>query len=419
MNEEYFKGYDAIKARLSDLLYGDWTYFGIFDFDFTYIKDKHLIVPENIALAVADLLLKKEYNVLVLMNYNRPGMFPLIDPVHLDSLKRLVSSRENYHLFSLSVDDLAIPEKLKANVTNIIELKEILSKIFANLSERTNYISPKKIKATSVLGLSKFLIDMMGPPNIRDDLRKRAQNVIAQKGGTTKFAASLVSVPRLIEYSLMGLSGLWKVIKMHRSDPEYKEYLAKLEAQAKELYNIEKLSIILSEEYTAFKEGINIVVTDCFKKEYGFVIPLLILDFLKQFQNAVVILVDIPDPEHYAPFIEWLPDIIEGYENKLVSYLATKYVPTTESYNEYIKRLMNDKSTIFNLKADFFHFLHSGESIVVYSWLYDKFGQIEEERRDKEYLFIVHDTHREDTWELMNVTKGSIERLKGFFSRRE
>ena len=299
------------------------------------------------------------------------------------------------------------------------QIKDLMAKVFAQLSERTNYISPKKLKISDLQTLSKFLIDVMGAPSIIDDLKKRAQNVIAQKGGTVKFAASLVSIPRLIEFSLMGISGFIKVWRLHKKDPEYREYLRNLDERAVELYNEEKLSKILSNEYAAFKEGVNVVVTDCFDKEYGFVIPLLILDFLKQFQNAYIILADVPDARYYTSFVEWLPETIEAYEARLVSYLPTKYIPVNESFNEYIKLLMNDKTAIFNLKADFFHFLHSGESIIVYSWLYDKFGQMEEERREGEYLFIIRDTHRESAWELMNVEKGSIERLKGFFARRE
>jgi len=418
MSEEYLKGFNTIRSRFTDLLRGEWSYLGILDFDHTYIANKYILVPENILLAIADLVKKENNNILLILNYNRSGEFNLIDKTHLDGLHKIVT-RQGYHLFELSVNELNVAEKIRTNATNIIELKDLMAKVFTRLSERTNYISPKKLKISDLQTLSKFLIDVMGAPSIIDDLKKRAQNVVAQKGGTVKFAASLVSIPRLIEFSLMGISGFIKVWRLHKKDPEYREYLRNLDERAVELYNEEKLSKILSNEYAAFKEGVNVVVTDCFDKEYGFVIPLLILDFLKQFQNAYIILADVPDARYYTSFVEWLPETIEAYEARLVSYLPTKYIPVNESFNEYIKLLMNDKTAIFNLKADFFHFLHSGESIIVYSWLYDKFGQMEEERREGEYLFIIRDTHRESAWELMNVEKGSIERLKGFFARRE
>ena len=86
MSEEYLKGFNTIRSRFTDLLRGEWSYLGILDFDHTYIANKYILVPENILLAIADLVKKENNNILLILNYNRSGEFNLIDKTHLDGL---------------------------------------------------------------------------------------------------------------------------------------------------------------------------------------------------------------------------------------------------------------------------------------------------------------------------------------------
>lgn len=419
MSSEILKGYETILDRLKEMIADeDWTFFGIIDYDYTEIEDKFIITPENMLLALADFYNKKfGKNVLVILNYNRPGKYNLRNPEQLEILKNIVDRYPNMHLMEFSYNNLNIGEKVRVNIGNIIEIREILAQALAKISERTNYVNPKRIKFSTISSFSNFLIKITGPPSVLDDLKKRAQDYVGKMGGPKKFIARMISITRLIEAGLTGAAGFYKVLKLHYKDEEYKAWLKKIEEESRNIYNVEKLSSIFLEEYGKFYEGINIVVTDLFDRYYGFTIALLILEFLKLFSGSFVILGDIPDPEHYEPLATWFPTIITTYDAKLGVYVASRYYPTTEKYAELLRRLVTDKSMIFNLKSDFFHILHSGESVIVYSWLYEKFSQIEGQKREGEYMFIFHDEKRELPWTLMSVSRGIIERFKGFFRR--
>ena len=419
--ETFIKGYRKLVDRLEDMLIDeDWNYFGIIDYDYTEIEDKIVITPESFMIALADYYNKKwRKNVLVVLNYKRKGKFALFNSQQLDAIKNVVEkNKDRMKLLEFSYNNLEIGEKVKVNVENVIEIQEILAQALAKISERTNYVNPKKIKFSNVASFTKFLQKIAGPPSILDDLKKRAQDYVGKVGGPKRFVARMVSVTRLIETMLVAVAGFYKVLKLHLKDEQYKEWLEKLRSESREIYDIEKLKEIFSEgEYAKFYDGVNIVITDLFDRYYGFTIGLLVLEFLKVNPASLVIVGDMPIPEYYEAIATWIPKITSAYDAKLGAYIATKYYPTTERYIQFLKNFFSEKSMIFNLKSDFFHSIHTGESIIVYSWLYEKFSQIEEEKLEGEYLFIFHDDKRELPWMLMSLDKGALERLKGFFRK--
>ncbi|MGQ4833538.1 MAG: hypothetical protein ACP6IS_06570 [Candidatus Asgardarchaeia archaeon] len=418
--DTFMKGYKKIADRLKDMITNeDWNYFGIIDYDYTEIEDKLVVTPESLMVALANHYNKTwNKNVLVILNFKRKGKYSLHNSEQLYAIRKIVEeNKERMTLLELSYNDLGIGEKIRVNVGNVIELQDILAQALAKISERTNYVNPKKIKFSTVESFTKFLQKISGPPSILDDLKKRAQDYVGSVGGPKKFIARMVSVTKLIETALIAVAGFYKVLKLHLKDEEYKAWLEKLKTESKEIYSIEKMQKIFSEEYPTFHNGVNIVVTDLFDRYYGFVIGLLILDFLKTNPSSLVVIGDMPVPEYYEAIATWIPKITSTYEVKLGAYIATKYYPTTDQYTRFLKNFFSEKSIIFNLKSDFFHAIHTGESIIVYSWLYEKFSQIEEEKLDGEYLFIFHDEKRELPWMLMSLEKGTLERLKGFFRK--
>ena len=418
MSEKYVKGIEKFQQRLKDLIApeDEWNYFGVFDYDYTEIVDDFILTPEIIMIAIADHIYKQtQKNGLVIVNHGRQGKYSLSNSDMFASLKQWSDKKEYAHLLQFSYNDLGIEGKILVDVKSVEEINKMIAKALAKLSERTNYVKPKKIRFKDVKHFSKFLIKTVGPPSLFDDFRNRARGKIKEWGGRNKFISRLFSVTRLIETILTGIGGFIKVIKQHTKDPEYKAWLKKVAEETHGVYNEERLREVMAEFPAVFPKGISIIVTDLFDKYYGFLIPILIHEFLKANPDSFVIIENLPDPEYYSDAARWIADSTAKAGAKLCIYSATRYYPTLEDYTEYFKRFFKDKSIIFNLKADFFHLLHSGESIVVYSWLYEKFSEIEEERLKGEYLFVYHDEHKQLPWQLMSVTKGTLERLKGIF----
>jgi len=130
------------------------------------------------------------------------------------------------------------------------------------------------------------------------------------------------------------------------------------------------------------------------------------------------VLGDIPGPEGYDAFAQWITSLPENFNCKVITYIPSAYLPNTEEYIDFIRKFVSEKSLIFDIKSQFFHVLHERESIVVYAWLYEKFSQIEESKRRGETLFIHHDIHQDIDWELLSLKTGKLERLKSRLFRR-
>ena len=422
MNEAYLKGYEFAEARLHDLITANkWSRFGIISYDYEIFANEILLYPEQVCMAfskVAHKTLGK--NVLLVINLDRKGKFSLNSPETFDIMLKLVGKKlpeANTMYFGVR-EDFNV-EKLLASMESVKEAADIVAEALAAISEKVRRIKPEKLKNMNIKGFSKFLVKIMGPPSTLKDISMRLQKGIEKRGGMTKFIASMASVTRLIEYFLMGVRGLFTVIKQHVFDKEFKEKLKEKEEEVKKLYSYDVLEkLLIDEGETPFKEGINVVFTDCFGRNYGFLIPVIIQEFLRTFNEGIIVLDDLPQPDVYSKVIQWIvdrPDDVEGC--KLALFMPSAYLPAVEECVDSVRKMVSEKCIVFDMNSDFFHTLHERASATVHAWLYEKFFEMEEKRREGECYFIHHDAFEEVNWEVISLRKGKIERLRGIFRR--
>jgi len=422
MSETYLKGYELAEARLRDLVTANkWSRFGIISYDYELFTNEILLYPEQVCMAfskVAHKTLGK--NVLLVINLNRKGKLSLNSPETFDMLLKLVNKKlpeANTMYFGVR-EDLNV-ERLLASMESVKEAADIVAEALAAISEKVRKIKPEKLKNMNVEDFSKFLVKIMGPPSTLKDMSMRLQKGIEKRGGMTKFIASMASVTRLIEYLLTGAKGFFIVIKQHAFDKEFKEKLKEKEEEAKSLYSYDVIGKMLAdEEETPFREGVNVVFTDCFGRNYGFLIPVIIQEFLRTFNEGIIVLDDLPQPDVYSKVIQWIvdrPDDVEGC--KLALFVPSAYLPTVEECVDSVRKMVSEKCIVFDMNSDFFHTLHERASATVHAWLYEKFFEMEEKRREGECYFIHHDAFEEVNWEVISLRKGKIERLRGIFRR--
>ena len=422
MSEAYLKGYELVEARLCDLIKTNkWSRFGIVSYDYEVFGNEILLYPEQICIAFSKIVNKTMgKNVLLIINLDRKGKLSLNNPETFGTLLSLINKQlpgANIKYFGVKEDyDV---ERLLVSMKSVKEAADIVAEVLASISEKVRKIRPEKLKHMNVEGFSKFLIKIMGPPSTLKDMSMRLQKGIEKRGGLTKFIASAVSITRFIEYLLTGARGFFTVIKQHAFDKEYKQKLKEREEETKQLYSYDVIKRLLTdEEEPPFKEGVNIVFTDCFEKEYGFLIPVIIQEFLRVFNDGFIVLDDLPQPNVYSKAVQWIvnrPDEVEGC--KLALFIPSAYFPTVEECIDSIRKMVSEKCIVFDVNSDFFHTLHERASATVHAWLYEKFFEMEEKRREGECYFIHHDVFEEVHWEVVSLHKGKIERLRGIFRK--
>ncbi len=422
MSEAYLKGYEFAEARLRDLVTANrWSRFGIISYDYEIFANEILLYPEQICMAFSKVAHKTiGRNVLLVINLNRKGKLSLNNPETFDMLLKLVNKKlpeANIKYFGVR-EDFNV-ERLLASMGSVKEAADIVAEALAAISEKVRKIKPEKLKNMNVEGFSNFLVKIMGPPSTLKDMSMRLQKGIEKRGGATKFIASMASVTRLIEYLLTGAKGFFIVIKQHAFDKEFKEKLKEKEEEAKSLYSYDVIGKMLADEEEApFREGVNVVFTDCFGRNYGFLIPVIIQEFLRTFNEGIIVLDDLPQPDVYSKIIQWIvdrPDEVEGC--KLALFVPSAYLPTVEECVDSVRKMVSEKCIVFDMNSDFFHTLHERASATVHAWLYEKFFEMEEKRREGECYFIHHDAFEEVNWEVISLRKGKIERLRGIFRR--
>jgi len=422
MSEAYLKGYELVKARLRDLITIDkWNRFGIVSYGYELFSNEILLYPEQICIAFSKIVHKTMgKNILLVINLDRRGKFSLNNPETFETLLKLVNKEmpeANVKYFGVKGNYEL--EKLLLDMESVREAADIVAESLASISEKVRRIKPDKLKNMSVEDFSRFLVKIMGPPSTLKDMSMRLQKGIEKRGGTTKFIASMASITRLIEYLLTGARGFFTVIKQHVFDKEFKQKLKEKEERVRQLYSYDVIKELLSEgRESPFKEGVNVVFTDCFDKEYGFLIPVIVQEFLRVFNEGFIVFGDLPQPDVYSKVIQWIVNRPDEVENcKLALFIPSAYLPTVEECVDSVRKMVSEKCIVFDMNSDFFHTLYEGASATVHAWLYEKFFEMEGKRREGECYFIHHDVFEEVHWEVISLRKGKIERLRGIFRK--
>ncbi|MHA1593345.1 MAG: hypothetical protein ACTSXJ_10100 [Candidatus Baldrarchaeia archaeon] len=404
----YFQFHDRLRGVLTDT---KWTFFGVISYDYVLFSNDILILPENVCIAFAKLLSDMGHNALVLLNMERGGPLSLSTPDGFSTFRKLTESLERTRVLYFGAREETPWDRIKVPLESFNRVAPTVAKILSALSKKYDSISPKKIRRRDVDSLSRTISAILGPPSLGRYLILRAKKYIEEQGGGTKFVSGLLSLTRLAEVFLSGVRGFINGVKLYMRNEEYKRALREEQKKVNQIYSKDILSRIFGEESPEFEEGVYVVISDCFSRHYGFFLPALIDEYLNRLENGVLVLGDLPGPEDYDAFAKWLISLPEKYECKVVACVPSAKLPNTDAYVDLMRRLVMEKSLIFDIKSEFFHTLHERESIVVYAWLYEKFGQIEENRRQGEGLIIHHDVYREIDWELLSLKRGRLEKL--------
>jgi len=421
MSDAYLKGYELAEARLCDLITANkWSRFGIISYDYGLFENEILLYPEQICFAFSKVVYQTmNKNVLLLINLNRKGKISLNSSEAFNILLQIVNKElpeANIKYFGVR-EDFNV-DRILVSMESIKEAADIIAEALASVSKKVGKISPGKLKNMRIEDFRNFLVKIMGPPSTLKDMSLRLQKGIEEKGGLAKFIASMASITKLIEYLLAGARGFFTIIKQRLFDKEYKQKLKEMEEKVKQIYSQEVFKRLLTEDRgNSFKEGVNIVLSDCFSKEYGFLIPSIIQEFLSIFSEGIIVLTDLPQPDVYFKIAQWIVSRPDEVNCKLALFIPSGYLPNTEEYVDVVRKMVSEKCVVFDMNADFFHTLHERASATIYAWLYEKFFEMEKKRREGEYYFIHHDVYEEVNWEVVSLRKGKVEKLRGIFRK--
>lgn len=177
--EKFAKGLSEFYDRLRYILVdGEWSYFGIFSYDYIFFSDGLVICPENVCLAIAKLLSERDCNALILLNVEREGEFSLQDKEVLSLFQRTCEKEKRIKVSYFGIKEDVPWNRVKVSFGSFGGSADVVSRILSALSKKYDKIPPRKIKKRDIPSLGRTLSSILGPPSLGRYLILRAKKFV-------------------------------------------------------------------------------------------------------------------------------------------------------------------------------------------------------------------------------------------------
>ena len=421
----------AASLRAAEQLTGDlgWSKLALLAF-----KDEELvsaegkaITPELILLSLAIRARERGLKAIVVLNARKEHALNLMGQEGLSALSEIASK--------LGLDLLYFGPSSEGPLASLRRIKldmdwlALNAAAFARLAEAASPVDRKagEVDVSSISAISRFLINMLGPPSLKEDMITRIKGAdkyqVAADAIST--AAAIISPTALIGTGLKYAAKFFNLVRQRRRE-EYRAYLETWRKNVEAAFAEEVLANLLGEDGLGpLKErlgerGLAIVVQDVIGTPHELFLPLLISSLAEELEGEGALLA-LDGVSHLArlelpvKMLSSLPGEREGL--RLACFMPTGGFPRYERLPDLVRSLAGERVAIFDLDPAFVDVVCEGKSAAFRAALLRCLELAARERLEGHLAYVFYDAARASMPELVVFRPGLWARLKARLSR--
>ncbi|MHA1238798.1 MAG: hypothetical protein ACTSSJ_06135 [Candidatus Odinarchaeia archaeon] len=443
--EKLIKGYQFGDKIINKALTSfDWKSFGIFTFgtDVLYESDKVYLGEDQILLPLAENLRAHGKNVILILNGLKPIEPCLSRSTGFNAFIETLSEELRSAVFTFGLPEEESPlrnlKSLKIDLSWLSNQPESFVRIIQDISPKEKDIEVEKIKKQEVFSdleeVSKFLIDLLGPPSFFEELGARVKKKKGKVGEVTSLATSIggfviASSPTLlILKGLNYMSGVFSLLKERRNE-EKKAFLEKWKNEVNLNYNAETLSNFIGFNglegiKDSLKKYSSAIIIDLTRNTlHQFLLPILLINIHnmvkeKEINVDALIVSNVSTLSNFDLTVDWLQSVLDAENSFSISAtLDTKEGFESENLRKMVEFFLREKAVIIDIASEFLDILSKGEPLSQLAWIFEKFERMGELKTQNVFSFLNYDITRPVRWSLDEVSVSVVDRFRKFFHK--